>query len=126
MRHVRQFHEADCGVAVVAMLAGCRYRDVTRAFPAATEHGLYVREVVAMLDELTGRHWAQARCGRHPVLACARLPRAACAAIIGRPSWRFGHWVALESGVVHDPNYDRPIALCEYQRQHWRVLRLVR
>ena len=108
------------------MLAGCQYRDVTRAFPAATERGLYVREVVAMLDALTGRHWAQVRCGRHPVLACARVPRAACAVIIGRPSWLYGHWIAVESGVVHDPNYDRPIALCEYDRQHWRVLRLVR
>lgn len=126
MRHIRQLNDFDCGVAVVAMLAGCHYRDVARAFPGALQRGLYVRDVVAMLETLTGREWAQGRCGRHPVLACARLPRAACAAIIGRPSWRFGHWIAIESGVVHDPNDDRPIALCEYQRQHWRVLRLVR
>lgn len=108
------------------MLAGRSYRAVTRAFPSASDHGLYVRDVAAMLSTLTGRAWSESRCGHHPALARARLPLAACAAIIGRPSWRYGHWVALERGVVHDPNFDRPIALVDYPRQHWPVLRLVR
>ncbi|CAJ4958058.1 Uncharacterised protein [Burkholderia pseudomallei] len=108
------------------MLAGRPYHAVTRAFPSASAHGLYVRDVAAMLSTLTGRAWAESHCGRNRVLGCARLPRAACAAIIGRPSWRFGHWVALECGLVHDPDFDRPIELADYPRQHWRVLRLVR
>jgi hypothetical protein len=126
MRHIRQINDFDCGVAVVAMLAGCQYRDVAHAFPGVSERGLYVRDVVAMLEALTGQQWQGARCGRNRPLARARLPRAACAAIIGRPSWRCGHWIAIDNGVVHDPNDFRPVALCEYQRQHWRVLRLVR
>ncbi|ARL25481.1 hypothetical protein BOC55_35305 [Burkholderia pseudomallei] len=82
--------------------------------------------MAAMLSTLTGRAWSEVRGQRHPALTCARLPRRACAAIIGQPSWRYGHWVALECGIVYDPNFDRPIELADYPRQHWRVLRVVR
>ncbi|MHB9836833.1 hypothetical protein Q8F57_018530 [Paraburkholderia terrae] len=127
MQHVRQINAIDCGIAVAAMLSYQAYRAAARADPTPhADHGLTVREMKALLGRLTSSAWCETRKDHHVRLDRATLAKEwTCAIVIGRPGAEYGHWIAVERGVIYDPELDASIPLAEYSRRRWRVLRAV-
>jgi hypothetical protein len=127
MQHVRQINAIDCGIAVAAMLSSHAYPAAARADPKPhAEHGLTVREMKTLLGTLTGNAWCETRKDHHVRLDRTTLAKEwTCAIVIGSLGAEYGHWIAVESGIVFDPELDAPIPLAGYSRRRWRVLRAV-
>jgi hypothetical protein len=113
LRFIRQSTDADCGVAVAAMLAGVPYREAAGAAGDSPD-GMSSGAVVRLLEALTGRPWRWRRCGYpRKLLADADWPGFGAACV--RPDEeRAGHWVAVAGGRVFDPSLAGPWLLRTY------------
>jgi len=122
LRHIRQRGKTDCGLAVSAMLAGVGYSDAADADPNPdADGGMSVADFSACLDSLG----FPCRVKRLSVkLSNASLPRSA-ALLIRRHSKVFGHWIATDGRLVFDPENEAPIALCDYRRADWSLIRVI-
>lgn len=124
MRFVRQRCETDCGLAVAAMLSGKTYAQASQADPnPSATGGMTIADFSACLAAL----------GIDPVvtrasckLECAALPIQPRALLIREHGRKFGHWVAWDGGMIFDPEMRGPLALGEYPRREWSLIRMVK
>jgi hypothetical protein len=109
---VRQRRHTDCGVAALAMVAGCSYPAARRA--AGRRHGMAVGRLLVLLERLTGRRWRarkpQARSAWPPLGIVLLFPWGA----------RVGHYVVVSRARVYDPSYRRVWRWRTYPRRTWR------
>jgi hypothetical protein len=138
MRHVPQRDEADCAIAVAAIIADSSYQRARRAFPRSTPltDGIDVAILIAALESLRGSTPSH-RCffPKFPRLIDTRIVADRAAVLIDEPNSAHsdpGHWIAVEridgpgSMVrVYDPEGFRSVALPRYARREWRVHRIV-
>jgi hypothetical protein len=122
MRLVRQLNEIDCGIAVAAMVAGTSWTKAVKTDKNPdSKQGLTVREFVAMCESLEAPVIVSAS-GRNKQFSDAARPRNACAAIIRQAGKHRGHFVAIDSDQVLDPDIGR-FDLSEYGRRGWTLVR---
>jgi hypothetical protein len=122
IRHVRQRGKTDCGLAVAAMLAGVGYSDAADADPHPDANGgMSIADCSACLETL-GFPCKVKRASIR--LAHASLP-ANAALLIRKHSKVFGHWIATDGRLIFDPEDDAPVALREYRRADWSLIRIV-
>ncbi len=126
LRHVRQRNDADCGVAVAAILANVDYARAWAAVPAwcaaGRGEGAHPEALGLMLRRLTGR-WPVEYDGAWKAtvldVAAAWPGRAAAVLREARAGWSGvglipTHWVAVADGVVFDPGYPADVPVAEY------------
>lgn len=125
MKHILQKNEVDCGFAVAAMLAGVTYSRAHKADPCPEKStGLSVGDFVEVLTAVSGASWTVARPSKYPLLADFVVPKK-CALLIRFDGDAYGHWIACDDGVIHDPDMIRAVSFVEYDRLDWRVVRIV-
>lgn len=125
MRHIQQRNAVDCGLAVVSMLAACRYDEARRADPFPNKNnGLSLSDFVTTLRRCSRVDWRVVRPSEYKPLSLHEI-HDVCAAIVRQPDRRYGHWIAIERGIVHDPELRRGVALTEYDRKTWQLIRWV-
>lgn len=124
MRLVRQRCETDCGLAVAAMLAGKTYMQASQADPnPSATGGMAIADFAACLVALgVDPSVTRASCK----LECAGLPREPRALLIREHGRKFGHWIAWDGCMIFDPEMRGPLALGEYPRRGWSLIRLVK
>lgn len=124
MRFIRQRCETDCGLAVAAMLTGKHYAEASNADPnPSAQGGMSLADFSACLSTLGGE-WVAVR--KSEKLEASRLPTDPCALLIRRHSAKWGHWVAWDGGMIFDPEMQGPLALGEYPRREWSLIRVVK
>lgn len=121
MRHIEQRNHLDCGLAVAAMLADRGYADARAAdCDPQANHGLWVREMLEILNALTDRSWRVSRRRTLPDLP---------AALIIRRTGRIGHWIAWDgTRFIHDPERaGKAMATAYFRdiRRGWRLIRSI-
>jgi hypothetical protein len=122
LRHIRQRGKTDCGLAVSAMLAGVGYSDAADADPHPdADGGMSIADFSVCLETL-GFSCKVKRASIR--LAHASLP-ANAALLIRRHSKVFGHWIATDGRLIFDPEDEAPVALREYRRADWSLIRIV-
>jgi hypothetical protein len=130
MTLVQQRFASDCGLAVVAMVAGEPLEDVAAVARDAgvfRHRGLTIPRMVAMLEVYTGRRWVEVRPDpRFPMAEWGRYRRrgAALSVVLSRHE-SGAHWVAVEGGKVYDPQFDRAVRIPRYPRASYRVTRIL-
>jgi hypothetical protein len=127
-RHVVQRRNNDCAIATVAMTANETYNDVALRSPITIgSRGLFPWEVHLLLVSATGVPWVAPRYGwLRPIEHFAIAPDP-LVALIRRPwRWRTLHWVAVQGGWIHDPEYPRRLRAESYPRRHWRTITVLR
>jgi hypothetical protein len=101
---VRQKGKFDCGIAVVASLAGCTYGEAETVLPAKThQRGANAQEVRSALMLLTGGVWRICTHKEKPLVHHAFLLPVCAAAICPMRPGDLGHLVILARGKVLDP-----------------------
>ena len=126
--HVRQRCDNDCVIATVAMVANLPYEAVAERFPAGSNSRCpWPRVVRRLLLETTGVPWNHPRYGwLRPIRRIAAAEDLAVA-VIRRPwRWQTLHCVALQRGLIQDPEFARGFCSDEYPRRHWRTLLVFR
>lgn len=124
MRFLRQRCDTDCGLAVAAMLTGKTYADASNADPnPSAQGGMSLADFTGCLRSLGG-DWVVVR--RSEKLEASRLPTTPCALLIREHSAKWGHLVAWDGGMIFDPEMQGPLALGDYPRREWSLIRIVK
>jgi hypothetical protein len=122
MKLVRQRNKVDCGLAVAAMIAETSWTKAAKADKNPdSKHGLTVREFMAICESL-GSPLIVSAAGRNKPFQDATRPHNACAAIIRQAGKHRGHFIAIDSDQVLDPDLGR-FALTHYSRGNWMLVR---
>ena len=127
-RHVVQRRSNDCAIATVAMTAGETYEGVAERSPVLVgSRGLFPHEVHNLLVIATGVPWRAPRYGWLQPIASFAIEVDPVVALIRRPwRWRTLHWVAVQGGWIHDPEFPWRLHAESYPRGHWRTMRVLR
>lgn len=126
MRLIRQRNPLDCGLAIAATVVGTSWATAAAHDPDPNAtRGLRLKELLALLETLTGQPWRVSRPHRpHPLYRhTSRQP--VTILLLRRPGHPFGHWIALVSGRVYDPEERRALTVATYGRRRWLVWRIV-
>jgi len=126
MRHIRQRNAIDCGLAVAAMLADCSYARARQADPFPTKRiGLSVADFLTCIRRCApNKSWSVIKPKTKTSLTKWTLPKR-CALIIREKNRRYGHWIAIDNHIIHDPGLSLPVAMADYDRRNWDVIRIV-
>jgi hypothetical protein len=127
-RHVAQRTTNDCAIAAIAMTANETYEHIAERSPVMIgARGLYDGEVHALLVSATGVPWHAPRSGwLRPIGWFAAAPDP-LVALIRRPwKWHTMHWVAVQGGWIHDPEFAWRLRAESYPRRHWPTLSVLR
>ena len=106
IEHVRQRTSYDCGVAVASMLTALPYelvRLVAEECQLTSARGMSPTGLARLLTNVSGVAWRRRRPAALGPFGTARLSRFAALLAVDENK---GHWVAVSSGRVYDP--ERP------------------
>jgi hypothetical protein len=126
MHHVRKEKWMGCAVASAAMLSDTNYEEVAAHWPDLDEAIVRSRprEFRLLLESLTDIDWHLAECWspRRPVRDFS-FPEWPVAVFIQdsaqRP--RFGLWIVVRRGIVHDPSARAAYVVNRYPLRDWFV-----
>lgn len=110
---VKQRETWDCGIAVVATLAGIGYQDAIESCLYTPEKGMACRDFVRAL----GLEGVKINAVRRKSL------EGACAALVRERRKSYGHYVAIDGDHVFDPELGE-FKLSEYPRKDWEIIRV--
>jgi hypothetical protein len=123
MRHIRQYNEFDCGLAVAAMICGKKWQDAADADTHPTKaDGLTTKEFLVMCSALGSRIGMIKASGKMH-LKNATPPDRCCGMLIHRFGARVGHYVAFDGKYVYDPDCKRRVRWSSYRRRPWKICR---
>ena len=121
--HVIQRSENDCTIAVAAMVAGVDYATAKNHHPASLDRGCSTQQTAKLIEIITGRRWPVMK---HDCRLSDLAPWPDRAAILIRETGaKYGHWIAILDGVVHDSQFTNGSLLPVYPRADWYVLRIL-
>jgi hypothetical protein len=88
---------------------------------------LYPLEVHHLLVVGTGVPWNRPRFGWFRPISHFAITPNPVVAIVRRPwKWHVRHWVVVQGGWIHDPEFRRGCSVEEYPRRDWRTIRVLR
>jgi hypothetical protein len=127
-RHVVQRKKNDCAIATVAMTANLPYEHIAEQCPVAVRSRVAgPTDMHRLLVAATGVPWYKRRRGwLRPIAYFATVPDPVIV-LIRRPwKWNTRHWVAIQGGWIHDPEFPRGLRAESYPRRHWRTISVLR
>ncbi len=125
-RHVVQRQGNDCAVATVAMAANEPYERVAERSPVEVgTRGLFPVEVHDLLESATAVPWrTPGSGGLWPIGSFAADPEPLVALIRSPSAWQ--HWVAVQGGWIHDPEFPWRLDAASYPRRRWSTIMVIR
>jgi len=123
MRHIRQYNEFDCGLAVAAMICGATWDDAAEADEAGDVYdGLTTKEFLVLCSKL-GVRIGMVHCSGKQHLKNATPPDRCCGILIRRFGDKVGHYVAFDGKFVYDPGNKKKTYWNAYKTRRWKLCR---
>lgn len=126
MKHVRQRHRTECGVAVLAMLGEVSYEAARLALAEkdAAIESVSPERMLEQLSRLSDCLWRPSSI-RLRGWSDRELPQGPSAVTLHPPDRDTGHWLALADGQVFDPELFEPMQIEDYTRRSWPIGRVL-